>query len=708
MLREEPLPGDKVRQVFEIWTKGAECLTHRIVLPEKLHGNVINQPNGMGSLSWRPDETAVVYGAERLDPETVSYFETNSEQREEKKIGAQNVLGYGKTERWGEKYTKMAGLLDLFLLNIKSGAIAKIENVPTEKSNEESTLDGYCLGQASFSPCGTHVVYTAWDAGAGGEMPRRLGMIYCYNRPSKIYASPIKKLMVNLASPGESRPSSILMSTTDGNCVCLTKAIRISRSPRFSPPKGTVASLCYLASDKGFDTHDSAMSLHALNWDTKGGRPLVDTTRVLVKSTVDAEKPDDPTTVRVANLCFPGIYTGELPLRCCTKEHIYTTTKWGSVQKVIRISLDKGEVSLVNVDIIRSSGQSSESLASQQLMCIDMEGGAILTESAPNRPAILGYVSPRSLDRKNVSRKVEGTLVAEMGPISASAFTPTPERDVLGFLNYNYEVFLMSTPTPEGTEDEVEIPVQWVFLKPPRRDSGLPPLIVVPHGGPHSCTSTVYMPSYAFLCAKGYAILHVNYRGSTGFGQRALESLPGNVGKFDVKDVVDAVETITGSGWVDKNRVGICGGSHGGFLASHCIGQYPNIFKVAAMRNPVTNIATMTTATDIVDWCFVEAVGCGYYNPRKFRGATADELKTMWDASPIRHADRVAAPTLIALGMSDQRVPPSQGLEFYHTLRSNGVKTKLLVYEDDDHPIDQVKSEVDLWMSIKGWFDEHL
>jgi acylaminoacyl-peptidase len=208
------------------------------------------------------------------------------------------------------------------------------------------------------------------------------------------------------------------------------------------------------------------------------------------------------------------------------------------------------------------------------------------------------------------------------------------------------------------------------------------------------------MPAYAFLCAKGYAILHVNYRGSTGFGQRALESLPGNAGRLDVSDVVHAVETVTSSGWVDKNRVGICGGSHGGFLASHCIGQHPNIFKVAAMRNPVTNIATMTTATDIADWCFVEAMGCGYYNPRKFRGATADELKTMWEASPVRYTDRVIAPTLVALGMADQRVPPSQGLEFYHTLRSNGVKTKLLVYDDDDHAIDLVKSEADLWINV--------
>ena len=416
-------------------------------------------------------------------------------------------------------------------------------------------------------------------------------------------------------------------------------------------------------------------------------------------------------------MCFPGLFVKELPRQCCTRNHIFTTTQWGSVEKVVRISLDDGKVSLVNVDMIRTSGQSTESLASQQLMCIDMDGGAVITESAPNRPAIVGYVASSSLTRYNASRKLEGTLVSEMGPIAASSFSPTPPGDVQRLLNYNYEVFLMTRRPPEvsGVEGDEGSPVQWIFLKPRRGSHGTsssssspPPLIVVPHGGPHSCTSTIYMPAYAYLCAQGYAILHVNYRGSTGFGQRALESLPGNVGNIDVKDLVNAVETVVNAGWVDGDRVGVCGGSHGGFLAAHCIGQYPDVFKAAAMRNPVTNIATMTTATDISDWCFVEALGCGYYNPRKFRGATPDELQVMWEASPIKCADRVVAPTLIALGMVDQRVPPSQGMEFYHTLRSNGVKTKLLMYEDDDHAIEGVKSEADLWINIKKWFDEHL
>jgi acylaminoacyl-peptidase len=79
------------------------------------------------------------------------------------------------------------------------------------------------------------------------------------------------------------------------------------------------------------------------------------------------------------------------------------------------------------------------------------------------------------------------------------------------------------------------------------------------------------------------------------------------------------------AGWTGTGR-GICGGSHGGFPSGTLYWTVPRIYEAAAMRNPVTNVATMTTATDINDWCFVEAFGCGNYQQRKFRGATPDRL----------------------------------------------------------------------------------
>jgi acylaminoacyl-peptidase len=707
ILREEDGPKNSgKRQILELWTNQGQSLTHRVVLPKSLHGKVVHDPNGFGCISWNAQETAFVYSAERKNPETASFFDPDGSSYMGKVSGGEFTLGVGKSEGWGEKYGDLSGSLDLFCCHVKTGRVAKIENIPGQNLPAGNTEAGWTLGQAIFSPCGQTVVYTSWDAGGGGEMPRRLGMVYCMNRPCKIYSSPIGCLVESLAGSDDTNS---IVEVTDGGCVCLTNMNRLSRSPRFAPAKDGLSRLYFLSSKLGFDTHDAGMALHSIDWDVDEGVPKLDTRRVLIETILDPPPIVDEHSVQVANMCFPGLYVHQLPRHCCTSDYMLTTTQWGSVQKIIRVSVLDGSSTLFNVEIVRGDGAASEPLASQQVLCVTVDGGVIISESAPNRPTVIGYVSPEKLqeDDTSVALKVRAVLLAEMSPIAASSFCLSEATETSRLLNFTYDVLTMRPPQ---IQDEVDTPVQWILMKPKDRKNGKkPPLIVVPHGGPHSCTSTAFNPAYAYLCAQGgYAILHVNYRGSTGFGQRALDSLPGHVGLLDVKDIVHAVITISDSGWIDPDRIGICGGSHGGFLAAHCIGQFPDMFKAAAMRNPVTNIASMVTATDIPDWCFVEALGCGYYNMRDYRGAVKEEMSVMWDASPIKYAHDVVAPTLIALGMSDRRVPPSQGLEFYHAIRARGVTTKLLQYEHDDHAIDNVNSEADHWINIKRWFDKYL
>jgi acylaminoacyl-peptidase len=117
------------------------------------------------------------------------------------------------------------------------------------------------------------------------------------------------------------------------------------------------------------------------------------------------------------------------------------------------------------------------------------------------------------------------------------------------------------------------------------------------------------------------------------------------------------------------------------------------------MRNPVVNLPSMTTATDIPDWTFVEALGT--YDWQDYRPPTAHQLQVMWQKSPVRYVHNVTAPTLVALGLKDLRVPPSQGLEWYHTLRARRVPTKLLTYEEDDHAIAGVEAEADHWVNVR-------
>ena len=96
---------------------------------------------------------------------------------------------------------------------------------------------------------------------------------------------------------------------------------------------------------------------------------------------------------------------------------------------------------------------------------------------------------------------------------------------------------------------------------------------------------------------------------------------------------------------------------------------------------------------------------CGRYNWSEYRPPNQEELLAMREKSPVSHVSKVTAPTLVALGLSDLRVPPSQGLEWYHTLRSRGVPTKLLTYEKDDHAIAGVQSEADHWVNVSLFYD---
>jgi acylaminoacyl-peptidase len=131
-----------------------------------------------------------------------------------------------------------------------------------------------------------------------------------------------------------------------------------------------------------------------------------------------------------------------------------------------------------------------------------------------------------------------------------------------------------------------------------------PPLVLFPHGGPHSAFAGDYQISSAFLVSLGYAVLMVNYRGSTGFGADFLNALPGRCGELDINDCVDSILHVFDEGKADPNRLAVIGGSHGGFIAGHLIGKdHPRLrFKACVMRNPVTDIAGMLVATDIPDW----------------------------------------------------------------------------------------------------------
>ena len=270
----------------------------------------------------------------------------------------------------------------------------------------------------------------------------------------------------------------------------------------------------------------------------------------------------------------------------------------------------------------------------------------------------------------------------------------------------------MASPArPQGDNLRLSVPLWQICKTPASRswDASTPeprPLVVMPHGGPHSCTRLAYSAPMAFLASLGYAVLAPNYRGSTGFGADALASLPGNCGTQDVEDVIACTRAFLDDPEhaLDRGRVAVVGGSHGGFLGAWLVAAAPDLFRAAALRNPVTNIATMVGVTDIPDWCAVEAGARDANAPP----ASPETLATLFRASPASKIDAIDAPVLVAVGLKDRRVPPSQGIEFYHALKKRGKDASLLVYEHDDHALDTQRTNADHWVEIASFLEAHL
>lgn len=569
-------------------------------------------------------------------------------------------------------------------------------------------------GQPRFAKDGRHVIYTAWEC-----EPRKLGMIYCYQRPCNLYSTCVEDMLgsMEIAAKGPIYEKTTVDTTgeeidqVDKKHRCLCPSWRLARSARFSP---SGESLVWLSREEGFDTHSGCFRLSFASWDSEHGA-LAGPPRTLVDA-VDVPEAKDG---------FPGLWMDDLPDACWTPDgkYIFLTSAWGSRQSVVRVDAATGSV----VRVVGATAASKQDPstgepddASAAVLTVG-DGGVYVVGSSPNSPggfAVLPAAGVGGVEKAVLGPAIGGASVTPS--VRLSRIRSAELRQTLGDVRWRVvPVPVHATDGDDGgdrTAASSQTEFEAILLMPPLSKGGSEsrssvPLVVVPHGGPHSVMPTAFVPSYAFLSAtQGFAVLHVNFRGSTGFGTTALESLPGRIGTQDVADVLAATKAALAlePDALDPRRVGVVGGSHGGFLGAHLTAQHPDVFKVTALRNPVTNIASMVTASDIPDWCYVEALGCGKYDWNSYRPPTAEEVQKMWKASPVAHIGGVIAPTLVALGAKDRRVPQSQGVEWFHALKSKGVKAKLLVYPEDVHAIDKPASEADQWLNIADWLKEHL
>ena len=202
----------------------------------------------------------------------------------------------------------------------------------------------------------------------------------------------------------------------------------------------------------------------------------------------------------------------------------------------------------------------------------------------------------------------------------------------------------------------------------------LPPLIVTSHGGPTSMNTSSLRLSIQFWTSRGFAVLDVNYGGSTGYGRAYMDSLKGQWGIVDVEDCVAGAQYVAQRGLVDPRRMAIRGGSASGFTTL-CALTFHRVFRAGASHYGVSDLAALDADTHKFESRYTSYLVA----PPPQRDALYRER------SPVLHTDKLSCPMIFFQGLDDKVVPPAQSETMVNALRSRGIPVAYLPFEGEGH-----------------------
>jgi dipeptidyl aminopeptidase/acylaminoacyl peptidase len=245
---------------------------------------------------------------------------------------------------------------------------------------------------------------------------------------------------------------------------------------------------------------------------------------------------------------------------------------------------------------------------------------------------------------------------------------------------------------PDGLEIQ-----GWLLLP---MGQGPHPLVMNVHGGPvwhwHATWLGRSNLHVLMLLKRGYAVFFPNPRGSSGRGQDFANRVVGDIGGADTYDYLSGLDYLIARGTTDPNRLGVTGGSYGGFMTCWLITQ-DSRFAAAIPVSPHTNQVTQRLISNIPDFL------------RLFLGDTYTNSGGKYlQRSPIMHAQKTRTPTLNVCGALDRCTPPEEAVQFHNALLESGVKSVLVTYPEEGHGIRQLPAMIDYAARVVAWFEEHI
>ncbi len=314
---------------------------------------------------------------------------------------------------------------------------------------------------------------------------------------------------------------------------------------------------------------------------------------------------------------------------------------------------------------------------------VDKGDFAVSNQTADNQHWIVAYTSdigPKAFyvwDRKaqkatklfTSSTKLEKLKLAEMHPFT---FAAKDKLEVSGYVTY-----------PLGVEAK-----------------GLPAVLLV-HGGPWARDSWGYSPLTQMLANRGYVVIQVNFRGSTGYGKKFLNA--GNrewAGKMH-QDLIDAVEVFAKKGSVDPKRVGIMGGSYGGYATLVGLTFTPDVFACGVDIVGPSNIVTLLKTVPPY-WAPAKAM----FNTRV--GDLEKDKDFLDERSPLGKADKIVKPLLIGQGANDPRVKQAESDQIVAAMRKNKKEVQYVVYPDEGHGFARPENRLHFFAITEEFLAKHL
>jgi dipeptidyl aminopeptidase/acylaminoacyl peptidase len=273
------------------------------------------------------------------------------------------------------------------------------------------------------------------------------------------------------------------------------------------------------------------------------------------------------------------------------------------------------------------------------------------------------------------------TRLSDVNAWLRDRYVAQPERHVL--------------TAPDGWEIE-----GWL-LKPENFDpSRKHPLVMEIHGGPHSQYGWLFFHEFQVLAGMGFLVFYVNPRGSDGKTEAFRRAVVRDWGGRDYQDLMSSLDQlIERTGYVDTSRMGVGGGSYGGFMTNWVIGHTDRFAAAVAMRS-ISNLVSDYAQNDIV-----------HFHERELGPPPWSDPEELWRHSPIRYVDDIRTPLLLTHGEMDLRCPISQAEELFGALRLIGREVELVRFPGESHDLSRSgrpDRRVERLNRITGWFSRHL